>query len=61
MTTVVFEEDIKITDKKVSIYNFIDILKENNLIPEIKELKNVNSDVLKDYNESLLSNSRINI
>ena len=61
MTTVIFEEDIKITDEKVSIYNFIDILKENNLIPEIKELKNVNSDVLKDYNESLLSNSRINI
>jgi len=61
MTTVIFEEDIKITDEKISIYNFIDILKENNLIPEIKELKNVNSDVLKDYNESLLSNSRINI
>jgi len=61
MTTVVFEEDIKITNKKISIYNFIDVLKENNLIPEIKELKNVNSDVLKDYNESLLSNSRINI
>ncbi|MDQ7022757.1 MAG: hypothetical protein Q9M97_04460 [Candidatus Gracilibacteria bacterium] len=61
MTTITFEEDVKITDKKISIYNFIDILKENNLIPEIKELKNINSGVLKDYNESLLSNSRINI
>jgi len=61
MTTITFKENIKINKESISIFEFIDILKDNGFIPELKELKNISEDVMKDYEESLKSNSRINI
>jgi len=61
MTTITFEEDIKIDTKTTSVYDFIDVLKQNNFIPELNELKNITPEVMKDYKESLKSTSRISI
>jgi len=61
MTTITFEEDIKINTKTTSVYDFIDVLKQNNFIPELNELKNITPEVMRDYKQSLNSTSRISI
>lgn len=56
MTTITFEEDIKI-DKStwsITILKFLDILKDNGFIPELKELneKEVTPEILEAFENS---------
>ena len=57
MTTITFKEDIKINSNKsaISISDFFDILKENEIIPELKELSEseITPEIKKAYNESI--------
>jgi hypothetical protein len=58
MTTVTFEfeEDIKISNNKwvINISDFFDILRENEIIPELKELdeSQITPEILKAYERS---------
>jgi len=69
MTTITFEfvEDIKIKDrnKKITIWDFFDILRENEIIPELKELEysEITPGILEAYNKAINSpkSSFINI
>ena len=58
MTTVTFEfeEDIKIKNNKskINVWEFIEILKENEIIPELRELNEleITPEIMEAYNKA---------